>query len=50
MSGNVILNLLIKLGKSDKIRGLSSLLSLFPNKFDIFNNTGACRNYLSYDV
>ena len=29
------------LGKSYKIRGLPSILSLFRNDFDKFNNTGA---------
>ena len=41
MSAHVLLNLLNKLGKSDKMRGLPSILSLFRNKFDKFNNTGA---------
>ena len=41
MSANVLLNLLNKLGKSDKIRGLQSSLLLFHNKFNKFNNTGA---------
>ena len=39
MSALVLLNLLIKLGKSDKMRGLPSILSLFLNKFNKFNNT-----------
>ena len=30
-----------KLGKIDKMRGLPSILSLFRNKFNKFNNTGA---------
>ena len=42
MSANVLLILLNKLGKRDKIRGLPSILSLFPNKFNNkFNNIGA---------
>ena len=41
MSAHVLLNLLNKLGKRDKMRGLSSILSLFRNKFDKFKNTGA---------
>ena len=41
MSAHVLLNLLKKLRKSDKIRGLPTLLSLFRNKFNKFNNTGA---------
>ena len=34
MSAYVLLNLINKLGKSDKIRGLQSFLSLFRNKFN----------------
>ena len=41
MSAHVLLNLLNKLGKRDKMRGLPSILSLFRNKFNKFNNTGA---------
>ena len=41
MSAHVLLNLSNKLGKSDKMRGLPSILSLFCNKFNKFNNTGA---------
>ena len=41
MSAHVLLNLLNELGKRDKMRGLPSILSLFPNKFNIFNNTRA---------
>ena len=41
MSDHVLLNLLNELGKRDKMRGLSSILSLFPNKFNKFNNTRA---------
>ena len=39
MSAHVLLNLLNELGKSDKMRGLPSILSLFRNKFNNFNNT-----------
>ena len=35
------MNLSNKLGKSDKMQGLSSILSLSCTKFDKFNNTGA---------
>ena len=38
---HVLLNLLNEMGKSDKMRGLSSILSLFCNKFNKFSNTGA---------
>ena len=41
MSAHVLLNLLNKLEKSDKMRGLPSILSLFRNLFNKFNNTGA---------
>ena len=41
MSAHVLLNLLSELGKSDKKRGLPNILSLFRNKFNKFNNTGA---------
>ena len=41
MSVHVLLNLLNKLGKRDKMRGLPSILSLFRSKFNKFNNTGA---------
>ena len=41
MSAHVLLNLLNKLGKRDKLRGLPSILSLFRNEFNKFNNTRA---------
>ena len=41
MSAHGLFNFLNKLGKSDKMRGLSSILSLFRNEFNKFNNTGA---------
>ena len=41
MSAHVLLNLLNELGKKDKMRGLPSILSLFLNEFNRFNNTGA---------
>ena len=41
MNGNVLLKLLNELGKRDKMRGLSSILSLFRNEFNKFNNTTA---------
>ena len=40
MSAPVLLNLLNELGKSNKMRGLPSILSLFHNEFDKFNNIG----------
>ena len=41
MSAHVLLNLLNELGKRDKMQGLPSILSLFPNEFNKFNNTRA---------
>ena len=41
MSACVLLYLLNKLGKRDKMRGLPSILSVFHNEFNKFNNTGA---------
>ena len=41
MSDHVLLTLLNEFGKRDKMRGLPSILSLFRNEFDIFNNTRA---------
>ena len=41
MNAHVLLNLLNELGKRDKMRGLPSILSLFPNEFNKFNNTRA---------
>ena len=41
MSAHDLLNLLNELGKRDKMRGLPSILSLFRNKFNKFNNTRA---------
>ena len=51
MSAHVLLNLLNELGKRDKMRGLPSILSLFRNEFNKFNNTKSTnvRFYLSYD-
>ena len=40
-SVHVLLNLLNELGKRDEMRGLSSILSLFRNDFNKFNNTRA---------
>ena len=41
MSAHVLLNLLNKLGKRYKMRCLASILSLFRNEFNKFNNTRA---------
>ena len=41
MSAHVLLNLLNALWKIDKMCGLPSILLLFHNNFNIFNNKGA---------
>ena len=41
MSAQVLLNFLNMLRQRDKMRGLPSILSLFRNEFNKFNNTGA---------
>ena len=41
ISAYVLLNLLNELRKRDKMRGLPSILSLFRNEFNKFNNTRA---------
>ena len=41
MSVHVLMNLLNELGKRDKRRGLPSILSLFSNELNKFNNTRA---------
>ena len=41
MSAHLLLNLLNELGKRDKMRGLPSILFLFRNEFNKFNNTRA---------
>ena len=52
MSAHVLLNLLNELRKRYKMRGLPSVLALFRNEFNKFNNTGGTnvRFYLSYDT
>ena len=53
MSAHVLLNLLNKLGKRDKMQGLPSILPLFRNKFYKFNNTSAQildSILISYDI
>ena len=41
MSAHVLLNLFNKWRKSNKMQGLPSILLLFCNKFNKFNNTRA---------
>ena len=50
MSVHVLLNLLNELRKSDKMRGLPRILSLFRNGFNKFNNTGARMLYSIYHM
>ena len=39
-----------EMGKSDKMRGLPSILSLFRNEFNKLNNTGARMLYSIYHM
>ena len=48
MSAHVLLNSLMDLGKSDKMRGLSSIKNAFRNVFNQLKNTGAHLSY--YDI
>ena len=41
MSTHVLLNLLNELGEKIRWKALPSMLSVFPNEFNEFNNTGA---------
>ena len=41
LSAHVLWNLLNELMKTNKMRSLTSILSLFRNEFDKFNNSGA---------
>ena len=41
MDAHVVLNLSNELDKSDKMRTLSSIISLFRNEFNTFDNKGA---------
>ena len=41
MSAHVLLNIFNELGKRDNMRGLPSILSLFRNEFNQFNDTRA---------
>ena len=50
MSAHVKLNLLNKLGKTDKMQGLWSILSLSRNQFNKFNKSMNVTFYLSYDI
>ena len=50
MSAHVLLNLLNKLRKRDKMQGLLSILLHFRTEFDKFNNTGARMLYSIYHM
>ena len=54
MSAHVLLNLSNEFGKKIRCEALSSILSVFPNVFNKFNNTGARMQnsiyHLSYDT
>ena len=41
MGAHILMNLLNELRNRDKMRGLPSILSLFCNEFNKFNNTRA---------
>ena len=41
MNAHVLLNLLNELGERIRCEALPSILSVFPNEFNKFNNTGA---------
>ena len=41
LTAHVLLNVLNEFGLRDKMRGLLSILSIFRNKFNNFNKTGA---------
>ena len=41
MSAHVLLNVFYELRKRDEMRGLLRIVSLFRNKLNKFNNTGA---------
>ena len=49
MSAKVLLNLLNELGKKIRCETLPTVLSVFSNEFNNFNNTNA-RFCLSYDT
>ena len=50
MIAHVLLNLLNQFGKRYKMKGLPSILFLFRNKFDKFNNTRARILYSIYHM
>ena len=50
MSAQLLLNLLNKVGKSVKMRGLPSILSFIHIEFNKFNNTGERMLVFIYNV
>ena len=50
MSVHVLLNLLNKSGKRDKMRGLPIILSLFHSGFNEFNDTGARMSHSFFHI
>ena len=50
MNVHILLNLLKEMGKRDQMRGLPSILSLFRNSFNKFNNTRARMLYSIYHM
>ena len=50
MSANVLLNLLNELGEKIRCEALPSILSVSPNEFNKFNNTGARMQYSIYHM
>ena len=50
MSAHVLLNLFNELEKRDKMRGLPSILSLFGNEFNQFNNTRDSIYHMTFKI
>ena len=50
VSAQLLLNLLNKVGKNDKMRGLPIILSFIHIEFNIFNNTGERMLVSTYNV
>ena len=50
MSAHVVLNLLNELGKKIRCQAVPSMLLVFPNEFNKFNNTGTRMQDSSYHM
>ena len=50
MSAHVLLNILNEYGKRDRMRGVPSILSLFRNEFNKYNNTRARKLDSTYRI